>query len=391
MKRQKETRYSIQPVTQSTKASKRHAPHLLIFLLCILCILALAHFIAIYQISTPVRVSAIQIKNCTSLIHNTDYTKIVPLSIKTQQMEAIQFVDAVTGGQPAALIQVNSMGPQQKLDAYIYGCRQMSHQQAPTLTQLFKQQGIINGIINITQMHTLSIEQTDSTLLSDKDTLLQPLQQNVFQEYSWRNNALSQISFPGLYPVTSRSEAEALQDDANNGQVLPWTDPLATATQLARDLFQWPVKLIHGVLRDTSGTEAHVILEEKGKNIQIAVSLNRLIQSNGKGLWWVTSAQTPGISLDQTRFSRPLTSPITIQGTINPTQGKITMTLFNHTLAPIQLTNNPDLHADQNGQFSGTLSYTNIFPNQPGLLLVTAYPKDPQAERYLFLTNILLQ
>ena len=391
MKRQKEIEYSIPPVMQAAKASKRHTPHLLIFLLSILCMLALAHFIAIAQISTPGRVSATRMKNCTTLIRNTDYTKIVPLSVKTQQMEAIQFVDAVTGGQPTALIQVNSTGPQQKLDAYIYGCRQRSQQPTPILTQLFKQQGIINGIINITQMHTLSVEQADNTLPTDSDTLLQPLQQNVFQEYAWRNNALSQVSFPGLYPVTSRSEAEALQDDANHGQVLPWANPLTTATQMARDLFQWPVKLIHGVLRDSSGTEAHVILEEKGINIQIAVSLNRLIQSNDKGLWSVTSAQTPGISLDQTRFSLPLTSPISIQGTMNPTQGKITTTLFNHTLTAIQLTNHPDLYVDQNGQFSGTLAYTNIFSDQPGLLLVTAYPKNPQEEGYLFLTNMLLQ
>jgi hypothetical protein len=330
-------------------------------------------------------------KNCIALIHNTDYTKIVPFSSRTQQMAAIQFVDTLTDGQPSALVQVNSMGSQQKLDAYIYGCRQTPHQRRPMLTQLFKQQGIINGNINITQIHTLSVEQTDVTLPTDSDTLLQPLQQNVFQEYAWKNNALSQISFPGLYPVTSRSEAEALQDEANNGQTLLWSNPLATAEQMAKDLFQWPLKLTHGVLRDTSSTEAHVILEEKDTNIQIVVSLNRLIQTNSKGLWWVTGAQTPGISLDQTKFALPLTSPITIQGTINPTPGIITATLFNHTLAPIHLAHKSALHADPNGQFSGDLAYTNIFPDQPGLLLVTAYPRDPHEESYLFLTNILLQ
>jgi hypothetical protein len=391
IKRQKGSEYFIQSTIQSAKSPKRHWPRLLTFLLCLLSILALAHFIAIHQIGTPAVVSANRAKNCAALIHNTDYTKIVPIRARTQQMAAIQFVDASTGGQPSALIQVNATGPQQKLDAYIYGCRQTSYQKMPILTQLFKQQGLINGIINITQIHTLSVEQTDITLPSDSDTLLQPLQQNVFQEYAWKNNSLSQISFPGLYPVTSRSEAEALQDDANNGQALPWTNPLATAQQMAKDLFHWPTKMIHGVLHNIGNTEAQVILEEKGTNIQIAVSLTRLIQSNSKGLWWVTSAQTPGISLDQSRFSAAIASPITIQGIINPTQGIITATLFDHTLSPIHLIKDSTLHADTNGQFSGELSYTNIFPDQPGLLLVTAYPRDRQEEGYLFLTNILLK
>lgn len=381
----------IHPPTLPTKSQRWPAPRPLIILLSILAILTLAHFIAIYQMHTPMVISATRSKNCALLIRNTDYTKIVPIRDKTQQMAAIQFVDELTGGQPAALIQVNTTGSQPKLDVYLYGCRQKQNQRIPALTQLFKQQGLINGIADITQVHTLSIEQADTTLPTDKDALLLPLQQNVFQEYTWKNGSLSQTLFPGLYPVTSRSEAEALQDDANNGQSLLWISPLQTAEQMAKDLFQWPIEIIHGTLKDNNGTEAHVILEKKDTNIQVVVSLTRLIQSNSKGLWWVTSAQTPGISLDQTGFNQPLSSPVTIRGTINPTQEKVTAMLFNHTLTPINIANSPVLQTDANGQFSGSLSYADIFPDQPALLLVTAYPKDPQEEGYLFLTNITLK
>jgi hypothetical protein len=381
----------LRPLMLPTKPQRWQTPRPLIILLSILAILTLAHVIAIHQIGSPAAISATRSKSCALLIHNTDYTKIVPVRTKTQQIAAIQFVNELTGGQPAALIQVNTTGSSKKLDVYLYGCKQKQNPSRPVLTQLFKQQGLINGIADITQIHTLSVEQTDTTLPADKDTLLLPLQQDVFQEYSWKNGSLSQISFPGLYPVTSRSEAEALQDDANNGQSLPWISPLQTAEQMAEDLFQWPVKIIHGTLRDNNGTEAHVLLAKKGTNIQVIVSLTRLIQPRGKGLWWVTSAQTPGISLDQTSFYQQLSSPITISGTINPTQEKVTATLFNHTLTPIKLSNSSTLQTDENGQFSGNLSYANVFPDQPALLLVTEYPKNPQDEAYLFLTNILLK
>lgn len=360
-------------------------PKLLTIILSLLALLALAHFVAVYHMTNPGLAST---QSCASLIHNTDYTQIVPVQPKTQRMAAVQFVNDVTGGQPSALIQVEDLSSQQKLDVYLYDCTRQ--QDKPTLNLIFKQQGLIKGSVDITQTHTLSIGQIDTTLPADSDALLLPLQQNVFQEYAWQNGSLHQLTFPGLYPVTSRSEAEALQDEANNGQTLPWSDPLATARQMAQDLFQWPDKSIQATLKDKSGNEAHVLLEKKGAHIEVTVTLDRLIQADNKGLWWVTNAQTPGITLDQTQFNSPLSSPLQIQGTIVPTHEKITATLFNHTLAAIPLQNGNNLQSDSAGHFSGTLTYDNIFPDQPGLLMITVYPKADDDDGRLFLTNLTL-
>ncbi|GCF10112.1 hypothetical protein [Dictyobacter arantiisoli] len=372
------------------KRQKPQKPRPLTIILTILALLALAHFIAVNHVDSPPTLD--DTRSCTTLLHNTDYTKVIPIQPRTQEMEAIQFINAEMGGQPAVLIQINNKGPQQKLDVYIYGCS-LQHQQ-PVLNLFFKQQGIINGLLAITQANTLSIGQTDTTLPSDSSSiLLLPLQQNVFQEYAWKNGSLYQTAFPGLYPVTSRSEAEALQDEQNHGQALPWTDPLQTASQMAEDLFKWPARQIHAILRKTNAREARVILEREGTRIEVAVSLTRLLQQNKNGLWWVTNAQTPGISLDQSQFGTPLSSPISIQGMINPTRAKVTATLFNHTLAPVHLQNDGTLQTDMNGQFTGSLAYTNVFPDQPGLLLITAYPdnqQDPTAQGYLLLTNLIL-
>ncbi|GCE03317.1 hypothetical protein [Dictyobacter aurantiacus] len=373
----------LRPEMAHTVRRRRWRPRLLIVVLALLALLAAAHFIAVSHLSHP---SLASTQSCASLIHNTDYTQIVQIQPRTQRMAAVQFVNEVTGGQPSALIQVEDLSSQQKLDVYLYTCTRQ--QSKPVLNLIFKQQGLIKGMVDITQAHTLSVGQIDTTLPADSDALLLPLQQNVFQEYGWQNGSLHQLVFPGLYPVTSRSEAEALQDEANNGQSLPWTDPLSTARQMAQDLFQWPSKAIQATLKDKGTNEAHVLLEKKDTRIEVAVTLDRLIQANSKGLWWVTNAQSPGITLDQTQFNNPQSSPLQIQGTIIPTHEKITATLFNHTLSTIPLQHNSDLQADSAGHFSGTLTYDNLFPDQPALLLITTYPRDEDAR--LFLTNLIL-
>ncbi|GCE17066.1 hypothetical protein [Dictyobacter kobayashii] len=360
-------------------------PRVLTIILSLLLLLALAHFIAVHHVASPSQASG---QSCNSLIHNADYTQLVPVEPKTQRMAAVQFVNAVTGGQPSALIQVEDLGSQQKLDVYLYDC--IRQQDKPTLNLIFKQQGLIKGTVDITQANSLSIGQIDTTLPADSDTLLLPLQQSVFQEYAWQNGSLHQVAFPGLYPVTSRSEAEALQDEANNNQVLPWSEPVATAEQMAQDLFQWSGNAIHATLKDNNGSEAHVLLEKKNTHIEVAVTLDRLIQTDRKGLWWVTNAQSPGISLDQTQFNTPLSSPLQIQGNVIPTHEKVIATLFNHTLTSIPLQNGNNLQTDSSGHFAGTLTYTNLIPDQPGLLLITVYPKSSDEEGRLFLTNLFL-
>jgi hypothetical protein len=378
--RQEQNRYQLPRPAPERRWRK---PRPLTTLLTICALLALAHFIAIARpnhsgLNDP----------CNALIHYADYTKVIKL-YPHQEMEAIQFIDHVLGGQPGALIQVNHDDPQQLSDIYVVGCSMHNHH--PDFQLLLKQQNLVQGTVNVTQANTLSIGQQDVALPSDSDALLLPLQQNIYHEYAWQDNAFHQISFPGLYPVTSRSEAESLQSETQNSQMAPWNDPLATAEQMAQDLLHWPNTGIQGTLQDADMTDAHVLLKRQDEHLQILVSLSRLIQHDNQGLWFVTAAQTPGITLDQTRFSHPQASPITIQGSIVPTQNSIKATLYNHTLNPIPTNQSTIFTPDDNGLFSGSIAYANTIPNQPGLLLLEEIPPSGSSEQgRLFLTSIML-
>ncbi|HLG79085.1 MAG TPA: hypothetical protein VKX46_21915, partial [Ktedonobacteraceae bacterium] len=304
------------PPVQHTPWLRWQRPRLLIILLLILTFVTLAHLIAVVHSAYPTPIT----NTCSSLIRNTDYTKIVPIQSKTQTLDAIQYADDLTGGQPAALLQVTDSGPQHLLDVYLYGCTMQ--QKTPTLNLLLKQQGLVQGSATITNAHTLSIGQLDTTIPPDNSVLLQPLQQNVYSEYRWDHGSLTHVLFPGLYPVLNRSEAEELQDEANHGQNLPWNDPRTTTEQMAHDLFEWSNDTIQSKLLDANGTAAHVLLTQTRLHLTVTVTLQRLVQSDNKGLWFVTGAQTAHITLVQGSTFIASSSPMTIQGSIGLKQGK---------------------------------------------------------------------
>jgi hypothetical protein len=237
----------------------------------------------------------------------------------------------------------------------------------------------------------LRISIPDPTLTPTTVSTLEPLQQDINREYAWRNGTFVQIPFPGLYPVTSRIEAEALQDQEDQGQNVLWTDPLNTTAQMAKELFHWNSTNIAVSLQDQNDTIAHVLLVQHTPYFKASVTLQRLIEPGDDGLWFVTQVQTTGIALDQSQLQAPITSPMEIQGMMTPTAGETTVMLFDHTLTQIPLLNKPIVDIQNNGMYRGLLFYTNDVPDQPGLLLIEhPAPSNSAATGQLLLSSVLL-
>ena len=353
----------------STKHSRHHhkGPGLLTILLSILALIALIHFFLAAHITD----ATVPIGDCTGLIHSTDYTRLVHLQA-SQEMDAVQFVNSLAGGQPAALVSVTNAGSQNSLDVYVYGCTVQQH--TPNLNTLFTQRGLIQGTVAISSQNTLITSELDPLASPQDSTIEQPLQQNIYREYAWRNGAFVQIAFPSLYPVVSRGEAEALQQQADTGQTLPWSDPFTTAEQMAKDLLNWPGNNPQATVLSNDGTTAQVKLVQQNPALEITVTLKRLIEQNSTGLWFVVSAQTAGITLKSAgQASQSTSSSITFQGTGLLADGQTTTTLFDHTLTPLTL-NGISLSVDGTGVYSGTLSYGQITPGQQGILLIQSLP-----------------
>jgi hypothetical protein len=330
---------------------------------------------------------------CAGLVRETDYTRAVHFHPNTQQMSAIQMADALDGGEPAALVQVTSPHPSDMLDVYVFGC--IISQKHPLLTLLFSQRGLEQGTAEITSYGTLVTASRDPYLPPERVATLQPLQQDVYHEYTWQQGHFVQLPFPGFYPVTSQFEAQTLQQNANIEHHAFWLDPILTAMQMSKDLLNWSGS---PRLVSETATTALVELTAQYPSVTLDVTLKRLIQPGQGGLWFVTDARTPGLLLTRAGtvdqpFALTVTSPIHLGGASALIDGHTTATLFDHTLTPVAGATHVPLTVQSNSIYAGSLTYANLAQGQQGILLIRSQPlpqnNDKEPEQIL-LTRITL-
>ena len=358
-------------------------PKLLSILFSLLLLIALFHFIAVMHTAAPVVVPT----DCLGLLRTTDYTQTVHLKPQTEAMGAVQLVNQLAGEQSVALVSVTGTDAKHALDVYVFGCSMQK--QTPKLTTLFSQHGLVQGMAEVSMNHTLVLSSLDTTLSPQQLALVQPMQQNIYREFRWHNGAFEQVSFPGLYPVTSRGEAEQLQQQANSGQQVTWSNPLATAEQMAKDLLKWPLISPQDTVVSNNGTTAQVNLFQQSPQMEVTVTLSHLIQQTNNGLWFVTAAHTSGLSLNQ--LPTTITSPLTLRGLGALADGQTTATLFDHTLSPMAIGSSNVLTVDTNGSVAGSVTFTNSNTGQPGLLLIQSLPPSGSTEMgQVLLTSVII-
>jgi hypothetical protein len=355
-----------------------------------LAMLFVLHVIVVYA-QTPTS----QPTTCDQLIGSADYPQVVKLQPENQEMAAVQMVNSLVNGAPAALVQVTTNATPQTLDVYVFGCTTQQNQ--PRLTQLFSQQGLIRGTVTLTPQHTLLIENLDTKLSPTMIPFLQPLQQNIYHEYAWRQGRFAQMAYPGFYPVSSRSEAEDLQQSANAGQTLPWNDPVSTALQMSKDLLQWSPDPQAQLISHNADT-AVVQLTEQSPHVVLVVTLKQLLQSNATGLWFVTDARTKGMIITRAgtlnqALPSPQSSPLQFSGANALIDGQTTATLFDHTMTPISGASNIPLTVKSDSTYSGSLPYSNLLSGQQGILLISSMPQTQNLNKesgQMLLTGIIL-
>jgi hypothetical protein len=358
-------------------------PKLLTILFSLLLLIALFHFIAVMHTAAPVVIPT----DCLGLLRTTDYTQVVHLKPQAEAMGAVQLVDQLAGEQSVALVPVTSTDAKHMLDVYVFGCSMQQH--TPKLTTLFSQHGLVQGTVEVSMEHTLVLSSLDTTLSPQQQALVQPMQQNIYHEYSWHNGTFQQVIFPGLYPVASRGEAEQLQQQANSGQPVPWSNPLTTAEQMAKDILKWPLMSSQDTVVNNNGTTAQVNLFQQSPQMEVSVTLSRLIQQTNNGLWFITEAKTSGISLKQ--IATPISSPLLLNGSSALADGQTTATLFDHTLTPMAIGGSNVLSVDANGNFAGNIVYSTSNPDQPGLLLIQSVPPSGSTEMgQVVLTSVII-
>ncbi|HEY7415614.1 MAG TPA: hypothetical protein VH593_10505, partial [Ktedonobacteraceae bacterium] len=153
----------------------------------------------------------------------------------------------------------------------------------------------------------------------------------------------------------------------------------------------WANNNIQVSLQNNNGVTAHVLLVQKVPRVEVTVTLQRLIQHDSSGLWFVTQAQSRSLTLDTASANSTITSPLPFNMSNMPNGGTITITLFNHALKPIPINfrSKQDTSGQTGGRVSGTISFSALVPDQPGLLLLMQLAPDKQSGQLLLRSFIL--
>ena len=319
---------------------------------------------------------------CSGLVSSADYTQVVHPAWDAKM--TVQGADVLDGGSPASLVQVSQ--PDRTLSVWVYGCT--IRQGHPQLVQLFAEPGLRQGIAKISLQKTLITATLDTSLTPPETVHLQPFEQYLSSEYQWQQGHFIPVSFPGFYPVTSRLEAEALQQRANQDQGVPWHDPITTAVQMSHDLlgwthvtnqldaFHWTLDREPYIVWQTT-TTAVVEITQEFPHIVLDVTLQRLVQPDQGGLWFVTDARSTE-TIDLTRpgtlnqpFDTNVHSPVLLAGDGALPDGQTTATLLDHTLTPIWQTN---ISVANDSTFTGTLLYAPPERSEAGILVIESLP-----------------
>lgn len=193
---------------------------------------------------------------------------------------------------------------------------------APTL--IFSLIGMQAGEAKISTYNTLLTSQQEWQPFQNERIL-----HTLTREFKWSDRAqtLVQVGFVGLYPDSTRYQAEDAQQQVNAGQGgRGWQlDAVSTARFFAEFLLQWPsvppATVVSGggihdasaVVRVTNPALDHAVLQ---------VSLSRLELNTHGGIWEVTDVITQGMALTVPHSLQQLTSPASVRGSAPGTPGE---------------------------------------------------------------------
>jgi Immunoglobulin-like domain of bacterial spore germination len=200
------------------------------------------------------------------------------------------------------------------------------------------------------------------------------------REFKWSDAAgtLVPVTFPGIFPDLTRYQAEADQQQVNQGQQ-PWKlSASMTASQLATTLLKWPANAATTILSGGGQQDAAAVVSVKhpapGGSIQVALS--RLEGNTNGGIWIATGVQTPGMSITAPQGRDLLSNPLTVSGTGSAFEGVIgTVTVLDHLYTDIghaQATGTPGMGS---ATFSTNVAYTSTFKGgaQEGLIALYSH------------------
>lgn len=230
------------------------------------------------------------------------------------------------GMQALVLVRHHSAGS--RLDVYVY-----ANILADKPAQFFKLMGLYKGDAKISGVKTVLTAQVDLSSSINKGKPETQLSRDLFREFKWSDGAgaFEQTAFPGMFPDLTRYQAEADQQEVNQG-AQPWKlDAAQTARVFATGLLQMKSTSTVAVISGGGPHDLDAVVQVTlpsvagggGPPRPVTLTLSRLEANCAGGIWEVTAVGSENLSITSPRSRERVDSPLTITGSGVAWEGQI--------------------------------------------------------------------
>ncbi|GCE11299.1 hypothetical protein KTT_11580 [Tengunoibacter tsumagoiensis] len=260
-----------------------------------------------------------------------------------------------------ALVLVRNQGTGSILDVYVY-----SNITNPKPKKDFQLMGLYKGDAKISNYNTVVTAEVDLDSSVNKNQPNAGVKQDLYREFKWSDSSatLVPVSFPGIYPVLTRYEAEAEQLNVNKGQNFWERDATQTVSHFADKLLNWQnaqVTITSGGGQTDVSAETTVKSPKIGGGI-VKVSMSRLEGNANGGIWIVTAVATDGLALTAPNNQDRISSPVSVAGKGNAFEGVVgTVKVLNHLYDEVGSVQAKGGGNGANTPFSASVTYTKTF------------------------------
>ncbi len=231
------------------------------------------------------------------------------------KVESVSFANVMGNPTLQALVTVRHSDANSTLDVYVFDKVTSSKP-----VQIFNLNGLIKGEAKISYYNSIMTAEVDqnSTLIAGKP--VSQMTPDLFREFAWINGSMTQVAFPGIFPVMTRYQAEADQASVNMGHD-PWkNDAASVAKALEVKFLNWQRTVTTKVLSGGGPNDVYATVQVQEAPIQnayptIVVTLSRL-EGNTHNMWVATAVKDgTKLTLMNIPAGSLITSPVTLTGT----------------------------------------------------------------------------
>ncbi|WP_165423445.1 Gmad2 immunoglobulin-like domain-containing protein [Ktedonosporobacter rubrisoli] len=268
---------------------------------------------------------------------------------------------------------------------------------SPNPQKLFMLQGLVKGDAKISAYNTIITAEVDLNSAQNKNRPKVELGQDLYREFQWKNDAETfvPISFPGIFPVLTRWQAEFSQQQVSQGHQ-PWmNDAAMTGSAFAANLLKWapdsPASVVSGGGQNDTQAVVDVKSKSPGANT-IHLTMNRL-ENNAQNIWIVVAAASPNMSIDLPKPLDRLSSPVNVSGNASAFEGVVgKVVVLDHSYTQVGQAEASGASGMGKTTFSASIPYSKTFKggDEPGLVaLYTNSQADGSISGAVFVRELL--